>query len=110
MIQNIRELAGQNPELIGPLLEQLVQSKPRVMGLMGSNPEGLARLFTSGGGSSSRTEGKSHTICVSGEEKEALDRLENMGFPRAMVIQAYFAFDKNEEQAANYLVENCEDN
>ncbi|CUA74461.1 UV excision repair protein RAD23 homolog B [Rhizoctonia solani] len=187
MIQQIRELAGQNPELIGPLVEQLVQSKPQVANLMSSNPEGLARLLSgrsssrlqsafnfgesSGSGgdeaileslrddplvqriqeldasdpelfkslleqlvyskpevarlmatnptglgmllcgsrSNASSESRGIGISVTKEEKEALERLEGLGFPRSMVIQAYFAFEKNEELAANYLVENCAD-
>ncbi|KAH7339475.1 hypothetical protein B0J17DRAFT_716493 [Rhizoctonia solani] len=106
IVQQIRELDGGNPELLKALLAQLVQSKPQVAGLMATNPAGLAMLFCGRSGSS-RSE--SHTVSVTREKKEALDRLESFGFSRAMVIQAYFAFDKNEELAANYLVENCAD-
>lgn len=40
---------------------------------------------------------------LSAEEKQAVDRLCELGFERILVIQIYLACDKNEEVAANML-------
>ena len=43
------------------------------------------------------------SIQVTNEEKEAIDRLAALGFPKIEAAQAYLACDKNEELAANLL-------
>ena len=45
------------------------------------------------------------SIQVSAEEMAAINRLTQLGFPKGRAAEAYFACDKNEEMAANFLFE-----
>ena len=36
---------------------------------------------------------------------DAINRLQSLGFPKNRAAEAYFACDKNEEMAANFLFE-----
>lgn len=69
--------------------------------LMGGegHPEGLL----------SRIPANAQILQVTEEERQAIGRLESMGFDRARVVEAFFACDKNEELAANYLLEHLND-
>lgn len=45
------------------------------------------------------------TIRVTQEELDAINRLVSLGFAKHKAAEAYFACDKNEELAANFLLE-----
>ncbi|EIM82826.1 UV excision repair protein Rad23 [Stereum hirsutum FP-91666 SS1] len=111
-IAQLRELVAQNPALIQPLIQQLAGSNPQLAQLIAQNPEALFQLLGGENGLDFEDDGEggglppgAQVINITEEERQAIERLEALGFPRQAVIEAYFACDKNEELAANYLFE-----
>jgi len=112
-IAQLRNLIQQNPALIQPMIQQLAQANPQLAQALANNPEALMQLLGTDdlGGVGLGEEGEegipegATVLNVTEEERAAIERLEALGFPRHAVVEAYFACDKNEEMAANYLFE-----
>ncbi|KAJ1979693.1 UV excision repair protein rad23 [Dimargaris verticillata] len=108
--QQLRQMVRQDPRLLQPMISRITQTNPELVQLINNNQEQLLELLLGNiEGDADDTDmpgaGSPQYIQVTPQEKEAIDRLEGLGFDRAIVIEAYFACDKNEELAANYLFE-----
>ena len=125
----IRGMVQQRPRLLGPLLQQLAQINPQILTLINQHQQefmallnepiqgggaatggatgglgGLAGLGGLGGEAGGQAGGpQTMGIQVTQEEREAINRLQALGFERHVVIEAFFACDKNEQLTANYL-------
>ncbi|GES66942.1 UV excision repair protein rhp23 [Aspergillus terreus] len=106
--QQLRQLVQQNPQMLEPILQQLASGNPQIAALIGQNEEQFLQLLSEEDEEGALPPG-THQIHVTEEERDAIERLCRLGFSRDSVIQAYFACDKNEELAANYLFENPDD-
>jgi len=101
-----------NPQLLQPVLQQLGQQNPQLLQLISQHQQEFIQLLNepvTGTGNQTATTtppgpGPQY-IQVSADEKAAIDRLETLGFERSQVIEAFFACDKDETLAANYLLE-----
>ncbi|KAL4890442.1 XPC-binding domain-containing protein [Aspergillus ambiguus] len=105
--QQLRQLVQQNPSMLEPILQQVAAGNPAIAQLIGQNEEQFLQLLSEE--DDSELPPGTHQIHVTEEERDAIERLCRLGFSRDSVIQAYFACDKNEELAANYLFENPDD-
>ncbi|KAM9841082.1 UV excision repair protein RAD23 homolog B [Aulostomus maculatus] len=107
----LQEIGRENPELLQEISnhqEQFIQmlNEPNPEAVPASSG-GLAGGAGGVGGIASDAPGGSHMsyIQVTPQEKEAIERLKALGFPEGQVIQAYFACEKNENLAANFLLQ-----
>ncbi|XP_046329280.1 UV excision repair protein RAD23 homolog B-like [Haliotis rufescens] len=108
--RRMREAIQENPQLLPVLLQQIGQTNPTLLALINQNQERFVDMLNEplddeaaepqGAGAGS---GQGY-IHVTPQEKEAIERLKALGFPETLVVQAYFACDKNEELAANFLL------
>jgi UV excision repair protein RAD23 len=106
--QQLRAAVRQNPQMLQSILAVIAQSNPQLFNLITQNQEAFTKLILEGGegeGEGEGGHGGPQVIQVTPEEKAAIDRLCGLGFNRSLVIEAYFACDKDEALAANYLLE-----
>ena len=129
----LRQVISGNPEALAPLLENLSNRYPQLRQQIMGNPEAFISMlleavgdnlqavdeFTApeaveAGDHEHEAEGSLASalpqLDITPEDEVAIDRLCELGFERSLVIQVYFACDKNEEIAANMLFSEYADN
>ncbi|KAJ6264005.1 UV excision repair protein [Drechslerella dactyloides] len=116
--QQLRQVVQEHPQMLEPILQQVGQGNPQLAHLISQNPGAFLQILSEGAdgegdladmlgaaGGAGAGGGATMSIPVTEEERDAIERLCQLGFERDLVIQAYFACDKNEEMAANFLFE-----
>ncbi|XP_056263947.1 RAD23 homolog A, nucleotide excision repair protein a [Pseudoliparis swirei] len=113
---HMRQAIQQNPTLLPALLQQLGRENPQLLQQISQHQELFIQMLNEpvGEGGEAPEVGELaaageegapvNYIQVTPQEKEAIERLKALGFPEALVIQAYFACEKNENLAANFLL------
>ncbi|KAH0372838.1 UV excision repair protein Rad23, partial [Aureobasidium melanogenum] len=107
--QQLRQLVQAQPQMLEPILQQVAAGNPQIAQLIGQNPDAFMSLLAEDVDDDAALPAGAQAISVTEEEREAIERLCRLGFERDLVIQAYFACDKNEELAANFLFDQPED-
>ncbi|CAK9134226.1 unnamed protein product [Ilex paraguariensis] len=113
--QALRSMVQANPQILQPMLQELGKQNPQLLRLIQEHHAEFLQLInepvegSEGDLLDQPEQDMPHAISVTPAEQEAIERLEAMGFDRALVIEAFLACDRNEELAANYLLENAGD-
>lgn len=101
--QQLRQIVQTQPRMLEPILQQVGAGNPQLARQIGENPDQFLQLLSEDTGDDTPLPPGAQEISVTEEERDAIERLCRLGFERDQVIQAYFACDKNEEMAANFL-------
>ena len=111
----IKCLCLNNPEKLPNILNNLKQHSPQLIELIKQHEEDFKNLLVAPlsqedinnfqGLQQELRRPQGPTIRLTKEESDAVKRLQELGFSQADAVQAYFACDKNEEMAANFLFE-----
>ncbi|XP_073148704.1 ubiquitin receptor RAD23c-like [Henckelia pumila] len=108
--QTLRAMVQANPQILQPMLQELGKQNPQLVRMIQEHQADFLRLINEpveGDGNilGQLAEAMPQAITVTPEEREAIDRLVAMGFDRSLVLEVFFACNKNEELAANYLLD-----
>jgi len=83
----------------------LILGHDPMAGVAGAGGAGAGGMPTGAGAGAGRARPPPGSIQVTPEEMASIDRLVSFGFTKARAAEAFFACDKNEELAANFLFE-----
>ncbi|CAA2981890.1 ubiquitin receptor RAD23b-like [Olea europaea subsp. europaea] len=113
--QVLRSMVQANPQILQPMLQELGKQNPQLLRLIQDHHQEFLQLINEPVDGSEEDifdepeQDMPHAVSVTPAEQEAIERMEAMGFDRALVIEAFLACDRNEELAVNYLLENAGD-
>ncbi|CAN1190803.1 Ubiquitin receptor RAD23b [Linum perenne] len=123
--QALRSMVQSNPQILQPMLQELGKQNPNLLRMIQEHHAEFLQLINEPQDGSEEEmfelpdEEMPHAINVTPAEQAAIERvlpkfllscyLEAMGFDRPLVIEAFLACDRNEELAANYLLEHAAD-
>jgi UV excision repair protein RAD23 len=117
--QSLLGLVQANPQILQPLLQELGKQNSQIMQLIQENQEEFLRLINEPLDADEENEMnlldqiadgvQPPNIEITPEDDEALLRLQAMGFDRAAVLEVFIACNKDEQLAANYLLDHMND-
>ncbi len=120
--QALRAMVQANPQFLQPMLQELGKSNPELLATINSNQEEFLAMINEPidpedpimqeflaemGADDEDMMGEAINVELTEEDEAAIERLAGMGFDKNACIEAYLICEKNEEAAANFLLENA---
>ncbi|KAF7843171.1 ubiquitin receptor RAD23b-like [Senna tora] len=113
--QTLRTVVQTNPQILQPVLQELGKQNPQLFDLIQDHHAEFFQLINEpvDGSEGDIFDQPEQDLFQSNDltaaDQEAIARLEALGFDRASVLEAFLACDRDEQLAANYLLENAGD-
>ncbi|KHJ48075.1 UV excision repair protein Rad23 [Trichuris suis] len=116
----MRNAVQQNPEMLQDLISELEQANPSLIALINANQQAFVDLMNEQpedeeagapieGAQVPPRDVETQVVRLLPQDMEIIERLKSMGFPESAVIEAYFACEKNETLAVNFLLQSMEE-
>ncbi|XP_072962428.1 ubiquitin receptor RAD23b-like [Typha angustifolia] len=112
----LRAMVQANPQILQPMLQELSKQNPQLLRLIQEHHSEFLQLINEPiegleGDLFDQPEEDEmhHPISITPEEEAIIERLEALGFERGRVLEAFLLCDRNEQLAANYLLEHAGD-
>lgn len=120
----MRHLIQRNPDFLNAVLQQIGQTNPALLQMISEHQESFLNMLNESNEGEPAAAGAEDaaaaaaaaaeaeddevgapiTLQVSAQDRESIERLKGLGFPEHLVLQAYFACERNENLAANLLL------
>lgn len=109
----MKRLLQEDPSLLPHLLQKIQSSNPDLMRIISENQVEFLTLINEGADGPEARSGVPRELettaaamvdSLTPSDMDAIDRLKALGYPEHLVIQAYIACERNEYQAAEFLV------
>eukprot|EP01120_Amphizonella_sp_Union-15-10_P004555 TRINITY_DN1518_c0_g1_i2.p1 TRINITY_DN1518_c0_g1~~TRINITY_DN1518_c0_g1_i2.p1 ORF type:complete len:304 (+),score=62.59 TRINITY_DN1518_c0_g1_i2:90-1001(+) len=97
----LKSMIQSNPQLLHMVIQLLAASNPQIIDLISQHQDEFVQLLNE----PIEISEQEAMATLPPEEEAAIARLSNLGFDRLRVMQAYVFCDKDEQLAANFLLE-----